>query len=166
MADKQVFVTVGTTSFDELIETLSSKTICQLLKKNGFKKVIMQIGRGQFEPPTDVQCDVELQYYRYKNSIDADILNADLVISHAGAGSCLEVLSAKKPLIVVINEGLMDNHQTELAEKLYREGHILYGTCSDLASKLHHLDISRLRPFESGRPEKFASFLDKLMGIS
>ena len=44
----------------------------------------MQIGRGQFEPPTDVQCDVELQYYRYKNSIDADILNADLVISHAG----------------------------------------------------------------------------------
>ena len=44
----------------------------------------MQIGRGQFEPPSEIQCDVQLQYYRYKDSIDADIQNADLVISHAG----------------------------------------------------------------------------------
>ena len=30
MADKVVFVTVGTTSFDQLIETVSSKNICQV----------------------------------------------------------------------------------------------------------------------------------------
>ena len=30
MADKVLFVTVGTTSFDELIKTVSSKNICQV----------------------------------------------------------------------------------------------------------------------------------------
>jgi UDP-N-acetylglucosamine transferase subunit ALG13 len=43
---------------------------------------------------------------------------ADLVISHAGAGSVLEALHAHKSLLVVVNDSLMDNHQTELAHKM------------------------------------------------
>ena len=46
-----------------------------------------------------------------------------------GAGSCLEVLEAGKPLVVVVNEKLMDNHQIELAQQLYNDGHLLYCTC-------------------------------------
>jgi beta-1,4-N-acetylglucosaminyltransferase len=46
-----------------------------------------------------------------------------------GAGSCLEVLAANKPLIIVVNEDLMDNHQMELASQLYSDGHALYCTC-------------------------------------
>lgn len=46
-----------------------------------------------------------------------------------GAGSCLEVLGAGKPLLVVINDKLMDNHQLELAKQLQADGHLLYCTC-------------------------------------
>jgi hypothetical protein len=45
----------------------------------------MQIGRGR-EPITTSfdTADVEMDFYRYKNSITDDIRNVDLIISHAG----------------------------------------------------------------------------------
>jgi UDP-N-acetylglucosamine transferase subunit ALG13 len=33
------------------------------------------------------------------------------VVSHAGAGSVFEALGGRRPLLVVVNETLMDNHQ-------------------------------------------------------
>ncbi|RUP44261.1 hypothetical protein BC936DRAFT_149703 [Jimgerdemannia flammicorona] len=47
----------------------------------------------------------------------------------AGSGSILESLRLQKPLIVVANETLMDNHQDELAEALQEEGYLVYSTC-------------------------------------
>ncbi|KFQ01869.1 Putative bifunctional UDP-N-acetylglucosamine transferase and deubiquitinase ALG13, partial [Leptosomus discolor] len=67
--------------------------------------------------------------FRFKDSLAQDLERADLVISHAGAGSCLETLEKGKPLIVVINEKLMDNHQLELAKQLHRGGHVLCCNC-------------------------------------
>ena len=52
-----------------------------------------------------------------------------VLLCFTGAGSVLEVLHAGKPLIVVINELLMDNHQLELASQLSEEGHLYYATC-------------------------------------
>lgn|SRR6218665_2398526 len=46
-----------------------------------------------------------------------------------GAGSCLEALGARKRLIVVVNEDLMNNHQTELADRLHIDGHVFRTTC-------------------------------------
>lgn len=46
-----------------------------------------------------------------------------------GAGSIVESLELKKPLVVVINDQLMHNHQIELAKQLQADNHLLFTTC-------------------------------------
>ncbi|XP_041713667.1 UDP-N-acetylglucosamine transferase subunit ALG13 homolog [Coregonus clupeaformis] len=46
----------------------------------------------------------------------------------SGAVSCLETLGAGKPLLVVVNDKCMDNHQLELAKQLHQDSHLLYCT--------------------------------------
>ncbi|XP_067852845.1 putative bifunctional UDP-N-acetylglucosamine transferase and deubiquitinase ALG13 [Heptranchias perlo] len=162
---ESVFVTVGTTSFDELIEDVSSERVTRILQELGCRKLILQIGRGSVEPKPLVGPNFTLEVFRFKDSIADNIQNATLVISHAGAGSCLETLEAGKPLIVVINEKLMNNHQLELAKQLHHDGHLLYCTCSTLSETLQKLDFTSLKPFPPGHPEKFAAFVDKVLGF-
>ena len=52
------------------------------------------------------------------NIFPQDMESADLVISHAGAGTCLEVLRLGKPLIVIVNRSLLGNHQVGSALEL------------------------------------------------
>nr|XP_006003669.1 PREDICTED: putative bifunctional UDP-N-acetylglucosamine transferase and deubiquitinase ALG13 [Latimeria chalumnae] len=79
-----VFVTVGTTSFDELISAVSAEETIQLFQKLGYRKLVLQIGRGTVEPKPYTTAGFALQVFRYKDSIAEDIRNAALVISHAG----------------------------------------------------------------------------------
>ncbi|CAI5652462.1 UDP-N-acetylglucosamine transferase subunit ALG13 homolog [Oreochromis niloticus] len=162
---KTVFVTVGTTSFDELIESITSSEATQALKARGYEHLVLQVGRGSVFPAADSCPHIRLEAFRFKNSIAEDISQADLVISHAGAGSCLEALGAGKSLLVVVNDKLMDNHQLELAKQLHIDSHLLYCTCSTLTETLRTMDLSVLQPFPPGQPKKFADFMDKALGI-
>ena len=51
------------------------------------------------------------------------------VMLFAGSGSIFEALTLGKPLVVAINEQLMDNHQIELARQLSHDNHLVYATC-------------------------------------
>lgn len=85
MADENVvFATVGSTSFDRLVETLTSKPLVKLLKRLGYTKLLIQIGRGRFEPDAYKTKEFSLEFYRYKDSLEDDMRRASLVISHAG----------------------------------------------------------------------------------
>ena len=116
-SELKLFVTVGTTSFDELIMMICSERIRAILKEKGFTEVKIQRGRGDFLPSSN-----GIDSYRFKPDISEDMKTADLVISHAGAGSIIECLRLRKELVVVVNDKLMDNHQLELAEALEQEG--------------------------------------------
>lgn len=58
--------------------------------------------------------------------------------THSGSGSIMEALSLQKPLVVVINDRLMNNHQTELARQLCKDSHLLYTT--HRYSNFHYVD--------------------------
>lgn len=162
---KTVFVTVGTTSFDDLIKSIISQEAVEALKSHGYEKLVLQVGRGTIIPCPESCPQINLETFRFKESIAEDMRRAHLIISHAGAGSCLEALGARKPLLVVVNDKLMNNHQLELARQLHSDSHLLYCTCSTLTETLKSMDISVLLPFVPGQPQNFACFLDKALGV-
>ena len=72
---------------------------------------------------------IRVRWYRFRPSLAADMERADVILTHAGAGTLVEALAASssaRPKVInaVINSTLMHNHQLELAEELERRGHI------------------------------------------
>lgn len=107
---------------------------------------------------------LSVDYYNFKPSLQEDILGAALVISHAGAGTCLETLDAKQPLIVVVNETLMNNHQTELAGKLANDGHCAYcKSPQELSQVIADFEPKGLRTFPPGDKKSFAACMDEIV---
>lgn len=167
---RNIFVTVGTTQFDDLIATILSPQSLQQLNAFNCKNLRIQFGTGRDIETAAIdlalQCyGIVVDCYRLKNNILDDIRNSDLVISHAGAGSCIEVLNANKPLIVVVNQHLMDNHQTELAAQLHSEGYLLYCTPDKLADTLEQFSGGvHLQRYQAGNMTALVNHLDNLMG--
>lgn len=107
--------------------------------------MVIQLGCGVFEPDVSVP-GLTLDWYRLKDTLAPDMKEAALIISHGGkrinpllpqsapsfllgSGCIFESLGLGKPLVVAINENLMNNHQTELASQLAKDGHLVFTTC-------------------------------------
>ena len=95
----RVFVTVGTTKFDSLIHAILSTDVQAVLKEKKFTQMVIQYGKSDvFEnilsqtPETLLTSEsLELlETFSLKPNLKEDITKADLVIGHAGAGTCLE----------------------------------------------------------------------------
>jgi beta-1,4-N-acetylglucosaminyltransferase len=145
-----VFVTVGTTRFDELIrELLRNEDVFMAMQT----VVRMQVGK----------CD-QKDIYQYKPSLKEDFEWADVVISHAGSGSILESLRMRKACLAVINERLMDNHQNELAYELAASGYLIACTVANLREHLITFleKRSHLKVFPEAHPERFLKVLHEV----
>ena len=152
-------MTVGTTLFDQLIHHVLSKEFVTAACYHGYSKLVVQYGKGTlpnigefqwdetdengtrsgiFQSSSSSSVSLSWEVYRFKSSLRDDMTNADLIISHAGAGSIMEGMEqcrsrmfekdpekGMKILVVVVNAALMDNHQSELAEALERRGYLL-----------------------------------------
>ena len=122
---RKVFVTVGTTRFEKLVNAALSPTALTWMESQGYTCLVVQYGTGQEPTVPDTRPEsLSIQTYKFKPSLDEDMQQADLILSHAGAGTVMETLRLKKRLVVIINTLLMDNHQTELASAMAERGHL------------------------------------------
>lgn len=163
---ENIFVTVGSTQFDHLIDALVDRQTLQIFKNLGCQKLTIQYGGYKQTAHLEFLqswTDFETELFDYKSSIDEYIDSADLVIGHAGAGTVLEVLRKGKPLLIVINDRLMDNHQEELARDLANQQFVVCSYPSQMCQILQSLDVTSLRPFPKHDPTKFSSFITRLL---
>ncbi|KAL8431995.1 hypothetical protein ACSSS7_004909 [Eimeria intestinalis] len=137
----RVLVTVGTTSFDALIEAASCPSFVSCLSSIYCTALTLQIGKGIFVPfgitkedrglATDSGVYVHLSGFecvrvvRFIDCLSSHLYSFDLVISHGGAGSLLECLRAGIRVVACVNSKLLNNHQAELSVHLSNRNHCL-----------------------------------------
>ncbi|XP_017038995.1 UDP-N-acetylglucosamine transferase subunit ALG13 homolog [Drosophila ficusphila] len=166
-----VYITVGTTKFDALISAVTSELALKALQIRKCAKLVIQHGNSQ--PLTEVETllirktfGIQVEQYKFRPNLE-DIRAADLIIGHAGAGTCMDILNNRKRGLIVINDTLMDNHQLELAKQLASENYLYYCKVQDLDAELISLDFEALKPYET-QPEnltKFVSAVNELMSF-
>ncbi len=134
-AFSNIFVTVGSIEFPRLIRKMDE--LAPVLDV----EVVMQIGKyAQYLPK-------HARYFHLFPSIMKYIQDADLIISHGGTGTLVDIIHAGKPLIVVPRQRrfreVIDNHQLELTEYLIQHQPIemvkdieqLYAKINDIANR-------------------------------
>ncbi|KAH7572028.1 hypothetical protein JRO89_XS04G0189200 [Xanthoceras sorbifolium] len=257
---RTVFVTVGTTCFDALVKAMDTLEVQRELSRRGYTHLLIQMGRGTYEPAKVyltlvewlfassfsaivISCSSEflfsevvmllvgkslgedgsvaVEYFRFSSSIADHLRSASLVISHADqelkcimkqlevatvkrsilefrlvpslqllpsllfhvqrreengvkkikglwvmrSGSIFETLRLAKPLIVVVNEDLMDNHQSELAEELAERKHLYCAHPQTLHQVIACMDLESLLPYHSGDATPVAKLINRYLGF-
>ncbi|CDP15543.1 unnamed protein product [Coffea canephora] len=164
---RTVFVTVGTTCFDSLVRAVDTQEVKEELFKKGYTHLLIQMGRGSYIPAksTGENGSLEVDCFTFSSSITDYLRSASLVISHAGSGSIFETLRLQKPLIVVVNEDLMDNHQSELAEELAERKHLFCARPQTLYQTIADMDLGSLIPYQPGDAAPVAKLLNSFLGF-
>ena len=93
----RAFVTVGSTQFDALIESVLSEVVLATLQDKGYSTVVIQCGKYHGDKLNALseyngtwsarKSGVTVEVWRYKPSLKEDFEAADLVLSHAGINS-------------------------------------------------------------------------------
>lgn len=134
------------------------------------KKVIVQKGNssvsGGMVKSNFIAKGIQFQVYDFKPFILEDMKWADLIISHAGAGTTIEALDLHKPLIVVPNRNLMDDHQLELAGKLAEGNHAVLTSIKTFHEDMKDIKKTWFKPLPEKRTQDFINFLNEtVLGI-
>lgn len=168
----RVLVTVGSTRFDALVETTLSQPVLSVLSQKSYSDVVVQCGNSRVDElgSTDVEgivhkYGVDVKIWRFKPSLDEEYDAADLVIGHAGSGTILDVLRRGKPLIIVPNPTLLDNHQEDMAHAMGALNYAKVSTVSGLSQSIADLDTSKIVPFPPFDGSKFRRLMDQEMGF-
>lgn len=84
----RLFVTVGSTGFDELIDAATSPEFLSHIVSLGYTSLLIQYGSSKdvfLRNTKDYNSDgFDIQGYEYKATIEHDVKHADWIISHSG----------------------------------------------------------------------------------
>jgi beta-1,4-N-acetylglucosaminyltransferase len=122
-------------------------------------------GGGEKKEQGEGDASLNIAWFDYAPSLASYLDTANLVISHAGAGSIFETLRRGLPLIAVPNSALMDNHQKELAEKLEEERYLASATPETLVEVVRGLDIAGLKQYVPGNGAEIVARVNTLCGF-
>lgn len=144
-----IFVTVGSTHFDPLIEALDH------LVGNGMicEEIVAQTGSGTYRPK-------HLTCFRFAPDLVPYYTKADLVICHGGVGTVFELMVMGKRFIAVPNKALQDDHQTDLLKALANQRWCV--VCANVESIKQALASDRPRkryPIDTELPQIVWDFL-------
>lgn len=114
-----IFVTVGTTDYDDLVRKMDE------IAPEVDQEVMIQIGRGNYIP-------VNCKHFRFAPSILEYFDQADIVVSHGGLGTLIEVIQRKKKLIGLSNPDRFDHHQEDLLKLLSDRKQIVWCKSLDM----------------------------------
>ncbi|RME79801.1 MAG: hypothetical protein D6784_00135 [Chloroflexi bacterium] len=147
-----IFVTVGTTDFSDLIRAVDA-----LVPELG-EEVVMQIGRGKYEPKNG-------EFFRLAPSLEPYYERASLVISHGGLGTVTEVMNRGLPLVAVEDPNQPDRHQTQLLQVWDEQKHLVW--CRDLRRLPEAIEKARTTLVPYRKPEcrihlVIQEYLDKM----
>ncbi|KAI7866538.1 glycosyltransferase family 1 protein [Spinellus fusiger] len=165
-----VFVTVGSTGFDALVQATTCTSFLSHLLSQGYTQLVVQYGASASIYAQAINTPVHginVRGYTYASCIEKDMREADLIICHAGNGSgtLLQALRLNKQVVSVVNPHLMDNHQYELANALEEKGYSGGGNDSHLISALQGLGKKSQVSFPSQDTHLFSTLLDEHMGF-
>ncbi|KKO98969.1 beta-1,4-N-acetylglucosaminyltransferase [Trichoderma harzianum] len=151
---RNCLVTVGATvGFKQLTEQVLQPAFWQFLSSEGFTSLRIQCGPDiswastqlsslQDDIPQGLSVDV---FESTKNLMKDEMLlcKASSGSRQTGTGTILDAWKVGLPVIVVPNEGLLDNHQAEMAKHLAKEGYAITSTPSytDLRGAIHKVNL-------------------------
>ncbi|MFD0848385.1 PssE/Cps14G family polysaccharide biosynthesis glycosyltransferase [Sphingosinicella xenopeptidilytica] len=132
----KIFVTVGTTRFDSLVQYIAENEYFRT------HECVLQVGSGGPHPDS-------FQVFDYTNQIDRFYAWADVIITHAGAGSIYRLLDMRKSLVIVPNTDRLDPHQSDIARFMHENGHALaVDSLPELTAFVEKAATMRFHPFE------------------
>ncbi|OOF13810.1 MULTISPECIES: PssE/Cps14G family polysaccharide biosynthesis glycosyltransferase [Salinivibrio] len=138
----KILVTVGTTAFDELIAEID-----QSFEQDSNVSIIAQVSEESCYNTHNIRA------FSFCDNLQPYIEQADVVVTHAGAGSVYSMLESSKKLVVVPNLQRADKHQLELAKYVHENKFAI--ACLDLKTLKHCIFQAVSMDFSPYHREKF-----------
>lgn len=144
-----IFVTVGSTYFDELIYEVD-----KLAERGAFlEPVICQIGSGQYIP-------VNCEWFRYTENFQKYFGSCSLLITHGGM-TALEAVWKNVNFIAIANVQVSGNHQSRFLNRIDEEFGIIWTDKIENLETMLHRAGSREAP-EWRPPPHVADFIKSI----